>query len=281
MSENFGFLAALGAAFCWGTYLVPFKISKSDKLVFFQSVMSVGILVSGFVISLFLNYSLTPNAYGLISGVLWAIPNALSLVAVSNLGIARAAPIMSSLVIITSFLWGTLFFSELKAGLASGIIAIGLIVIGVILVGATKNSHSLNVRKGLLTAVLAGLLWGSQFVPIKIGNVAPSDYFFSMSVGIFVTAMVLSIIKKVKFQKKAIAASLLSGTIWSIGNLLGVLAIAAIGLARGLPSTQLAVLVSVLWGLFYFKEVTKKRHKIQVLVGAIVLLLGIFLLSQS
>jgi len=279
--NNLGFLAALGAAFCWGTYLVPFKISKSEKLLLFQAMMSAGILLSGFIISLFLKFSLVPNVYGLMSGVLWAIPNALSLVAVSNLGIARAAPVMSSLVILVSFLWGSVFFQELQAGLMLGFLAIGLIIFGVVLVGTTENVSSRNVKIGLATAILAGLIWGSQFVPVKIGQVSPQDYFFSMSIGIFVTATAIFLFKRVKFQKQAIKESLLSGTIWNIGNLLGVAAISLVGLAKGLPMTQLAVLVSVLWGLFYFKEVKKRRHRIQVLAGAIVLLLGIFILSQA
>lgn len=279
--NNLGFLAALGAVFCWGTYLVPFKISKSDKFMLFQAVMSAGILLSGLVISLFLKFSLMPNVYGFASGVLWAIPNALSLVAVSNLGISRAIPIMSSLVILVSFLWGTVFFQELPAGLMLGFLAIGLIILGVILVGSTENVSSQNVKKGLLSAGLAGLIWGSQFVPVKIGAVPPEDYFFSMALGIFVTATVIFIFKKVKFQNKAIKESLLAGTIWNIGNLLGVLTISLIGLAKGLPATQLAILVAVLWGLFYFKEVTRKRYKIQILIGAIVLLAGIITLGLA
>lgn len=277
---NLGFLAALGAAICWGTYLVPFKISKSERLMFFQAVMSVGILLSGFVISLFFNFSLIPNTYGLMAGVLWAIPNALSLIAVSNLGIARAAPIVSSLVILTSFLWGV-FFKELSTGLILGFIAIGLIILGVILIGATENVHSQDIKKGLSAAVLAGLLFGSQFVPVKIGHIAPQGYFFSMSLGIFTTALAIFLFCRVKLESRAIKESLLSGAIWNIGNLLGTLAISLIGLAKGLPVTQSAVLVAVLWGLFYFKEITRRKQKMQVLAGAIILLTGIVTLGFS
>jgi len=278
---NLGFLAALGAALCWGTYLVPFKISKSEKLMLFQAVMSVGILLSGLTISLFFKFSLIPNVYGLMAGVLWAIPNALSLIAVSNLGIARAVPVMSSLVILVSFVWGALFFQELPAGLTLGFLGIGVIILGVILVGTTENVSSQNVKKGLVAAILAGLMWGSQFVPVKITSVTPQDYFFSMVVGIFTTAMAISFINRIKFQNKAVLASLLSGAIWTIGNLLAVLAISAIGLARGLPITQLAVLVAVLWGVFYFKEITRRKQKMQALIGALIFISGVITLGFS
>ncbi len=280
MMNNLGFLAAFGAAICWGTYFVPFKIAKSEKLMLFQAVMSVGILLSGLIISLVFKFSLIPNVYGLMVGALWAIANALSLVAVSNLGIARAVPVMSSLVILISFLWGV-FFKELSAGLILGFIAIGLIILGVILIGATENTHSQNIKKGLFAATLAGLLWGSQFVPVKITNIAPQNYFFPMSTGIFITGMAISSFKKVKFQNKAIKESLFSGIIWSIGNLLAVLAISLVGLAKGLPITQLAVLVAVLWVLFYFNEINRRRQKVQILIGALVLISGVITLGFS
>ncbi|MBI2329871.1 hypothetical protein HYU94_00575 [Candidatus Daviesbacteria bacterium] len=263
---NLGFLAAIGAALSWGSYLVPFKAAKSDKLLLFQAIMAVGILLTGFIISLFFNFPLNLNLYGLIVGMLWAIPNALSLVAVSNLGIARAVPLIASLVVLSSFLWG-IFLKELSTGLILGFIAIGLIILGVILISVTENTQSQNVKKGIITAVLAGLLWGTQFVPVKIAHTAPQDYFFSMSVGIFATGMVIALFKKVKFQNIAIKASLLSGVIWSIGNLLGILAISLIGLAKGLPITQLAVLVAVLWGVF--------------LIGALVLISGVITLGLA
>ncbi len=277
--NNLGILAAVAAALCWGSYLVPFKKSRSQNLVLFQAVMALGILVSGFVISLLFKFALAPNIWGLLSGVLWAIPNALSLIAVANLGIARAVPIMSSLVILVSFSWGALVFGEMSKGLSLGFLAIVFIILGVVIVASSSKTESQNIKRGFLTAMLAGLIWGSQFVPVKIGQVNPKDYFFSMTVGIFATAMVISFINRIKFQNKAVLASLLSGVIWAIGNLLAVFAIAAIGLARGLPVTQLAVLVAVLWGLFYFKEVVNTKARLQVLIGAIILLGGVAVLG--
>lgn len=277
--NNLGFLMAVAAALCWGSYLVPFKKSRSQNLVLFQAIMALGILLSGLVVSLLFQFALTLNIWGLLSGVLWAIPNALSLIAVANLGIARATPIISSLVILVSFSWGALVFGEMSKGLSLGFLAIGFIILGVVMVASSSKTENQNIKRGLLTAMLSGLIWGSQFVPIKIGQVSPKDYFFSMTVGIFATAMVISFINRIKFQKRGISASLLSGVIWAIGNLLAVFSIAAIGLAKGLPVTQLAVLVAVLWGLFYFKEVVNTRARVQVLIGAMILLGGVAVLS--
>ncbi|MBI3109613.1 hypothetical protein HYZ06_01090 [Candidatus Daviesbacteria bacterium] len=279
--ENLGFLAALGAALFWGSYMVPFKISKSQNLLQFQALMAVGIGLSGLLISLILGYSLTLNMYGLLSGVLWASANAISLVAILNLGLSRAAPLLASLVILSSFLWGALVFGELPTGITMGFFGIGLIVLGVILVSTTGNTHSQNVKKGLLAGIVAGLIFGSQLVPIKVGNVATRDFFFPVCAGIFITGILISQAMRVKFKNEAIKESLSSGFIWNIGNLLSLISLSMIGLSKMGPVSQSAILIAVLWGLYYFKEITQRKQVMQVLSGAVILLLGVVILGLA
>lgn len=54
---NIGFLAALGAALAWGSYIVPFKKSPSSNLIQFQALMTVGVFLFAAVISPILGYS--------------------------------------------------------------------------------------------------------------------------------------------------------------------------------------------------------------------------------
>lgn len=279
--ENIGILAALGAALAWGTYMVPFKISKSENLVAFQALMGVGILVSGLIFSIFVGYPLRLNAFGLLSGILWGIANAISLIAILNLGLSRAVPLMSSLVILSSFLWGVLIFNELPSGIINGFIGIGAIIFGAILVSTTRDTKSQNIKKGLLVGLLAGFIFGSQLVPLKIGNVATKDFFFSTTLGGFLIGVVIALFKKVSLKGKFLKTSLLSGIIWNIGNLLSLISISLIGLAKGLPISQSAILVAVLWGLFYFKEVTSIKKVIQILIGAIILVSGVIILGEA
>lgn len=279
--ENFGILAALGAALCWGSYTVPFKISASKNLLQFQALIAVGVGLSGFIIATVLGYPLSLNMFGLISGVLWAIANAVSLIAIFDLGLSRAVPLMSSLVVIGSFLWGVFVFHELSAGLIVGFFGIGLIILGVILVSSTGNRESQKTKKGLLAAVAAGLLWSSQMAPIKLGKVPTNEFFFPVCLGIIVTGVLIFILTRAKFDGKAIGASLLSGSIWNIGNLLSIISIPLIGLSKALPISQSASLVAVLWGLFYFKEIARRKQKLQVFIGAIILLFGVAVLSQA
>lgn len=54
--------------------------------------------------------------------------------------------------------------------------------------------------------------------------------------------------------------AVLSGALWAVGNVGGVLAtLQPLGLTVGYPSTQACLLVSGLWGIFYYREVRGTR----------------------
>lgn len=281
MMENSGFLLALGAALAWGSYIVPFKKSKTENLIQYQALMTTGILLSGFIFSKVAGYPISFNVFGLLSGFLWATANFISLSAFANLGISKAAPVMSSLVILSAFLWGSFLFNELPEGLVMASIGILAIIVGVIIVSTINSTQSLSAKKGLAAAIIAGLIFGSQLLPLKLGKVDPSDFFFSSTLGIFIVGMAIFLFKKVKFENSAIKMSLLSGIIWNIGNLLSVIAISLIGLAKSIPLTQVAVLIAILWGVFYFKEVRSRKGIFQILIGAAVLITGVIVLSLA
>lgn len=278
---NMGFLAALGAALAWGSYNVPFKKSNSSNIIQFQALMCVGAFIFALVISLIFGYSLNFNVYALAAGVLWALANTLSLSAISNIGLSRAAPIWMSLVITASFLWGVLIFKELPQGLLIGLGGIILIILGAVLVTSSGNTKSVNAKLGIIQAILAGSLFGTYIVPVRFSNLQAGDALFPMSLGVLLFGTAYFIFKGGKFKKEAIFPSILAGVIWNIGNLLSIIAISLIGLAKAFPLGQVAVLVAVSWGLFYFKEVTKPKDRTQVLVGAIILLVGVITLGLA
>ncbi len=276
-----GILAALTTALCWGSYMVPFKRSGSLNLIQFQALMAVGIGISGLMLSLILGYAFSLDEYGLFSGALWAVANLVALVAISNLGLSRATPVIASLVVIFSFLWGTLIFNELPSGLMIGLAGIGMIILGVILINTIGNTGSKNIRKGMLAAALAGLIWGSQWVPLKISNLSTADFFFPFCLGILISGLAIFILRREKFKREAIKESLLSGLVWNIGNLLSLISLSLIGLSKMGPISQVATLVAVLWGVFYFKEVKVLRAKVQILIGAAILLMGVITLGLA
>ena len=278
---NIGFFYAIASAIAWGSYLVPFKKSQSSNFTQFQMLMTIGIILFSIVSIPFLNYSFNVNLFGLISGIMWASANAISLYGVRDLGLSRFVPISVSLVIFVSFLWGAFVFHELSAGFLTGIVGIVLIIVGVILIGTIGNTQSENVKRGIILSVVAGIIWGSQLVPLRLGNLTPSDFFFSMSLGIALFGIAYFFHKRESFRNEAVGNSILSGILWSIGNLLSIITVSLIGLAKGFPLTQASVLIAVIWGVFYFKEITKSSDIRKILIGSVILMAGVVILGLA
>lgn len=93
--------------------------------------------------------------------------------------------------------------------------------------------------------------------------------------------MFYALIRKVRFKNQSVFAGLFSGALWNIGNLLSIITISFLGLARGYPLTQATVLVSVLWGVLCFKESTSRKDMLKIIGGTVVLVLGVMTLGAA
>jgi len=71
---------------------------------------------------------------------------------------------------------------------------------------------------------------------------------------------------------------LIAGGLWSIGNFCSIYAVLYLGEAVGYPSVQASLIVSGLWGIFYYKEF-KGVQIIYFLSSALLTLGGIGILS--
>jgi glucose uptake protein GlcU len=72
---------------------------------------------------------------------------------------------------------------------------------------------------------------------------------------------------------------LLSGMLWCTGNFLSIYGVLLLGQATAYPSVQAGLIVSGLWGIFYYKELKKWQILIW-FASAFIALGGIVLLSQ-
>lgn len=66
---------------------------------------------------------------------------------------------------------------------------------------------------------------------------------------------------------------------WSIGNVFSIIAVDYLGEGVGYSATQVAMLVSGIWGIFYFKEIQGAEIIMGWFLSALVTLVGIVLLS--
>jgi glucose uptake protein GlcU len=73
----------------------------------------------------------------------------------------------------------------------------------------------------------------------------------------------------------------MSGILWSIGNMASMISVTYLGEGVGYSMTQSAMLVSGLWGIFLFKEITNAAAIRGWLASACLTIAGILLLSYN
>jgi hypothetical protein len=73
----------------------------------------------------------------------------------------------------------------------------------------------------------------------------------------------------------------LSGLLWSIGNFFSLLSVFYLGEGVGYPLVQTSILVSGLWGLFYYQEVTGTERRARWFASSLLTVFGILLLSYE
>ena len=144
--------------------------------------------------------------------------------------------------------------------------------------------------KGVLWACSVGLFGGSILAPMHYVPPEEQGLVFLPSFGI--GAMVLSPIifyLHVWFSgaapplhlREALATGLLSGTIWNIGNVLSMIAIPAISYGVAYSIMQCAILISGIWGIYFFGEISEDRTIRVFWCGGIILLIGGALLAVA
>lgn len=74
-------------------------------------------------------------------------------------------------------------------------------------------------------------------------------------------------------------SGLLSGSLYSLGNFGSIIAVTYLGQGVGYSFTQLSMLVSGLWGIFYFKEITGADMITKWILAATTTIIGIIWLS--
>ncbi len=276
MVDATGLSLTIFAAFFFGTYFVPLKRNKNVNPFTYQAFVGIGALIVGIIASFLLNIPFQASIIAFIPGIMWAAANFIGVNAVMNSGISWLS-ISQATVLLTSFLWGVLFFREPFQSLPLAIIGIALLMLGILLVsiGGLKDG---NKKRGFAFFVIAGIIWGSIYVAPLSFRIPARSIIPSMMLAVFLSGLVLFLIGKRSHLSNA-PSSMLSGTLWAIGNVAATLSIDLIGIALAGPLPQLAMLVSVAWGTFYFKEVEGNKKILRMVVGGLVLVLGAILLA--
>jgi len=141
---------------------------------------------------------------------------------------------------------------------------------------------------GIGCAVALGIMNGSMMVPLRFlpKDAAGINYISSFGIGVLavtpVCAFFYFLIKReipIFHFKAAFVPGVLTGLLWNIGNYCSIYATLYLGLTIGFPLTQVALVVSGLWGMFAFKELSGVWTITVWWISVVILLTGAALLS--
>mmetsp|Transcript_37726 Transcript_37726/g.96529 ORF Transcript_37726/g.96529 Transcript_37726/m.96529 type:complete len:338 (-) Transcript_37726:361-1374(-) len=150
-----------------------------------------------------------------------------------------------------------------------------------------------KVATGLCCAVYVGVANGSFMVPFKkvpktvVGiEYLPSFGIGAMAVTVCIVTVYFGFIKYVKGRPLpsfhwdiAHKPALLTGILWSAGNFFSIYTTQFLGLAVGWPLVQCQLLVSTLWGILYFREMTDAYSVGVTCVSSLAVLAGVIILG--
>ncbi|XP_078396643.1 transmembrane protein 144-like isoform X1 [Cetorhinus maximus] len=319
----FGFTACAVSVVLFGSNFVPVKKFDTGDGMFFQWILCAAIWIVSLAVNLILkcpkfwplamlggcvwatgNVTVVPilKTIGLGLGVLiWAAFNLLMGWASSRFGWFGidpeevAKPWLNYIGAALSFMSAIIFFfvkSDINAANSSESTLPLLIDSNINTVGEAALSDEswvdkLSPRKkrlvGSFLAVIAGLLYGSSFVPViyiknhalkneteyKNASQFDLDYVFAHFSGIFLTSTVYFLIycaimkNKPKVYPKAILPGFASGVMWAIANCCWFLANDFLSAVVSFPIiTAVPGFIAALWGVLMFKEIKGLRNYI-------------------
>jgi hypothetical protein len=159
-----------------------------------------------------------------------------------------------------------------------------------------------RVLRGVMAAVFNGCYGGSILVPMKFAPPHAGGgpvYVISFAIGAVIVTTTLWIARYLyncwrcrsfsrgldelpSFHLRTMwFAGGLCGLLWSIGNFFSILSVASLGEGVGYSVVQTNMLVSGLWGIFYFQEIQGTARIGKWYISAVFAVLGILLLSYE
>jgi glucose uptake protein len=213
-----------------------------------------------------------------VGGILWSLGNNAAFVGTANIGVARASGIWTPLNILTAFFWGIVLFGEMRGVVASTVVelvgCLVLIGIGLALIlraqgsGSASASGGTALLPGVVGAVLAGVLWGTYFIPAQAAHVSAQEADFPLAIGMVVGGAALAWRKDGSDQtdddqtdgdvvgrsRSGTLILLFAGVMWGVGNLAALHLVAAVGAGRGFTIAQLSLPVNALLGIYLFRN---------------------------
>jgi glucose uptake protein len=286
---------ALITVLAWGTWLIPSQnVNYRNQQIKTFHVAAANLLLA-FLVMLSLGFDeLTLQVFWppFIGGLIWSLGAFCAFTATSKIGVAKAFGVWAPLNILVGILWGAILFQEFPVtGPGSAILLVAsiiIIVVGVLMIifargGGEKSRDRRALLIGLVSAVGAGVLWGSYFIPIKLSGISVWVGVFPLAVGIFAGSLLLALLSRQSLRlarRMDYPRTYLTGALWGVGNYAMLLLVDQIGAGKGFTIAQLSLVVNALLGVFWLHDPEpKSRAAAYVLVGSLLATVGCILLG--
>jgi glucose uptake protein len=274
-----GIIWALITAVCWGSIVLV-----SEKLGGDFHSQTFGMTLGALLFSIVAFFIVQPDlnmavfAIGVVSGIFWVIGQRNQFASVDYLGVSKIVPLSTGMQLFGTTLFGVLVFQEWKTTteIMIGILAICAIIAGALLTsrrskkGNEKDNQ--NFKKGLTILLISTVGYVTYVVIIRWFEVNGWQAILPQAIGMFLGALVLSL-KHKPFNKYSVR-NILTGLIWSTGNLTLLLALPLIGIATSFSLSQTGIIISTLGGIFILGEKRSKKEIIWVISGCVLIILG-------
>ncbi|MBZ5753852.1 GRP family sugar transporter [Metabacillus rhizolycopersici] len=280
-----GILLAILAAVSWGSI-----VFVSNKLGGDENSQTLGTTVGALVFAIVVYIYKMPElstvtwAVGFVSGLLWCIGQKNQFGAVRYLGVAKTAPISTGLQLIGTTFFGVFIFKEWQTttSIVIGLAGLACIIIGALLTSLNQGDdkgQKKSQKEGLLILLFSTVGFVTYVVLIRRFNIDGWAAILPQAIGMVTGAFFITIRDK-PYNKYAIR-NILTGLIWSTGNLGLLLALPKIGVATSFSISQTGIVISTIGGLFFLNERKSKKQVWIVLLGCLFIIIGGVLLGLT
>ncbi|KAL4640391.1 transmembrane protein 144 isoform X1 [Arapaima gigas] len=318
-----GFVACVVSVVFYGSNFVPVKKIDTGDGMFFQWVLCAAIWTVSLVVNIMLNSpKFWPQA--MLGGAIWATGNITVVPILKTIGLGLGILIWGSFNLLmgwasSRFGWFGIDSEEVAKPVlnycGAGLLCLYFRLMSSVLqradsdgLGTTDESwvDRLSPRMkritGSVLAVVAGLLYGSSFIPVLYiknhgarndsafagASQFDLDYVFAQYSGIFLTSTVYFLIycafmkNKPKVYSKAILPGFASGMMWGIATCCWFLANNYLSAVVSFPIiTAGPGLIAAVWGILIFKEVKGLRNCLTLVLAFCIVLAGSLLTAFS
>lgn len=275
---------ALLAAVTWGSI-----VFVSNKLGGDEDSQTLGTTIGALIFAIAVFIYKRPElstliwTVGFISGLFWSLGQKNQFGAVRYLGVAKTAPMSTGLQLIGTTFFGVFIFKEweTKSSVVIGIAALVLIIAGAVLTSLNREEKdkSKSLKKGFLVLLLSTAGFVGYVVLIRWFNIDGWAAILPQAIGMIIGAFLMTLRDK-PYNKYAVR-NILTGLMWSTGNLGLLLALPKIGVATSFSLSQTGIVISTIGGLFFLNERKSKKQVWMVLLGCLLIIAGGVLLGVT